>query len=117
MRITVMLTGRSDGFKCKPFVLLPRKRQIPEIQKKFGSKLHLVWCGKVWFDDELTAEYLKRVFGPFSFGKRLLVWDAFRCHLSKSTKKELKSNSIFTAVVPGGCTKFVQVLLKYRSRN
>uniref|UniRef100_A0A915EKE5 DDE-1 domain-containing protein n=1 Tax=Ditylenchus dipsaci TaxID=166011 RepID=A0A915EKE5_9BILA len=40
--------------------------------------------------------------------KRLFVWDSFRCHISESTKKQLKQANLDTAVVPGGCTKFVQ---------
>ncbi|KAL7077181.1 hypothetical protein ACQ4LE_003841 [Meloidogyne hapla] len=56
--ITVMLTARTDGFKLRPFILLPRKRPIPEIEKRFKNKLILVWCGRNWMDDELTSKYL-----------------------------------------------------------
>ncbi len=109
MRVTVMLLARADGYKCKPYVLLPRKRPDPRVVEKFKSKLFLAWAGKVWMDDELTSDFLQRVLGSTLFGKRLLVWDAFRCHISESTKKRLRELKIHTAVVPGGCTKFVQV--------
>ncbi|CAK5032687.1 unnamed protein product [Meloidogyne enterolobii] len=56
-----MLTARSDGFKLPPFVLLPRKRPIPEIEKLFKNKLKLVWCGKNWMDNELISKYLEEV--------------------------------------------------------
>jgi len=60
-------------------------------------------------NDDLTIDYLRRVIGKFAFRKRILVWDAYRCHLSDETKKELKSGyNITTAVIPGGCTKFLQ---------
>jgi hypothetical protein len=59
-------------------------------------------------DDELTAEYLDRVLGQSLFSQRLLIWDAFRCHISSSTKKKLRQLNIHTAVIPGGCTKFIQ---------
>uniref|UniRef100_A0A914HR30 DDE-1 domain-containing protein n=1 Tax=Globodera rostochiensis TaxID=31243 RepID=A0A914HR30_GLORO len=59
-------------------------------------------------DDALTENYLQRVFGHGFFYNRLLVWDSFRCHISDSTKNALKQFKIDTAVVPGGCTKFVQ---------
>lgn len=42
------------------------------------------------------------------FSKRLLVWDTFRCHLSKETKSVSAELRIHQAVVPGGCTKYVQ---------
>uniref|UniRef100_A0A915DVJ3 DDE-1 domain-containing protein n=1 Tax=Ditylenchus dipsaci TaxID=166011 RepID=A0A915DVJ3_9BILA len=74
-----MLTGRSDGYKCQPYVLLPRKR----------------------VDQAIVVD-------PAIFLKYLLVWDSFRCHISEATKKQLKQCELETAVVPGGCTKFVQ---------
>lgn len=36
------------------------------------------------------------------------LWDAYRCHISTSTKQELRPYYITTAVIPGGCTKYVQ---------
>jgi hypothetical protein len=108
VHITVMLCARASGGKCKPFVLLPRKRPVPAIVQKFSGKLLLVWAGKVWMDNSLTQEFLRRVLGPLSFGKRLLVWDSFRCHISNETKAVLSELKIHQAIVPGGCTKYVQ---------
>ncbi|KAL3111253.1 hypothetical protein niasHT_014307 [Heterodera trifolii] len=59
-RVTVILTARSDGKKLQPFVLLPKKRPIPNIINRFKSRLHLCWCGRVWMDNELTTEYLEK---------------------------------------------------------
>ena len=56
----------------------------------------------------LTADYLRSIIGSLSFGKRLLVWDAYKCHTSKATRRETKKMNLFTAVIPGGCTKFIQ---------
>uniref|UniRef100_A0A914HS98 Brinker DNA-binding domain-containing protein n=1 Tax=Globodera rostochiensis TaxID=31243 RepID=A0A914HS98_GLORO len=47
LRLTLMLTGRSDGYKCLPYVLLPRKRPDAAIEAKFKNKLHLVWAGGI----------------------------------------------------------------------
>ncbi|KAL3108240.1 hypothetical protein niasHT_018648 [Heterodera trifolii] len=58
-RVTVILTARSDGKKLQPFVLLHKKRPIPNIINCFKSRLHLCWCGRVWMDNELTTEYLE----------------------------------------------------------
>jgi len=58
-----MLTARSDGYKCLPFVLLPRKRIDPAIVKKYQQKLILSWNGRVWMDNKIIEEYLKSVFG------------------------------------------------------
>ncbi len=59
-------------------------------------------------NDSLTKQHLTKVLGQNLFQKRLLVWDSFRCHISQATKAVLKSLKIDTAVVPGGCTPFVQ---------
>lgn len=109
LHVTVLLTARSDGFKCRPFVLLKNKRPITEITEKFKNKLYLSWCGRTFFNDKLMSEYLNIIMG-FSFvGKRLLSWDAYRCHISEATKKTLNHLKIDTAVIPGGTTKFIQV--------
>jgi len=105
---TVMLTARSDGFKCRPYILLKNKRPIKEIVTKFKNTLHLCWAGRSFFNDDLTSEFLQKIVGSSMFGKRLLAWDSYRCHISDATKKQLKKLQIDTAVIPGGCTKFIQ---------
>ena len=40
--------------------------------------------------------------------RRLLVWDSFKCHASKDTKDSLKKLKVDQAVIPGGCTGFMQ---------
>jgi hypothetical protein len=51
MLTDVMLTmtdnhvNRTDGFKCRPFVLLPRKLPDKEIVEHYKNKLILSWSG------------------------------------------------------------------------
>lgn len=108
LRVTVMLCAKANGVKLKPFVLLKRKRTVDRIVKKFSSHLVLSWAGKVWMDNTLTKQFLQRAIGSLSFSKRLLVWDSFRCHISHETKDVLKNMKVEQAVVPGGCTKYIQ---------
>lgn len=108
-----MLTGRSDGYKCKPFVLLPRKRPDKAVVDAFKQKLVLYWSGKVWMDDDSTVEYLQNIMGQSLFGRRLLVWDAYRTHMSVATKETLRKLKLDIAVIPGGTTKFIQVMLMH----
>ena len=44
------------------------------------------------------------------FGKRLLIWDSYRCHICDEVKASCKKNNIDMIVIPGGCTKFLQTL-------
>ena len=108
VHITVMVCARANGTKCKPFVLLIRKRPVPAVVQKCSGRLVLSWAGRVWMDNSLTEDFLRRVLGPLAFGKRLLVWDSFKCHLSEETKAVLAELKAHNAVVPGGCTKYVQ---------
>lgn len=63
----------------------------------------------VWMNDDLTADWLQKVVGKLNFGPHLLAWDSYRCHISTTTKMELKQRyKITTAVIPGGCTKYIQ---------
>ncbi|KAL3086734.1 hypothetical protein niasHT_039400 [Heterodera trifolii] len=92
----------------RPFVLLQKKRPVPNIIDRFKKTLVLSWCGGTWMDNDLTTEYLEKIFGNFHFGARLLVWDSFRCHISEDTKKTLRRLALHSAVIPGGTTKYIQ---------
>ena len=41
------------------------------------------------------------------FSRRLLVWDAYKCHIQDSTKRLLTKLKTDVAVIPGGCTGLV----------
>ena len=105
---TVILTARADGKKCKSFVVFKGKgtRLIKELQQISGVVVRFSANG--WMNNSLTADYLRSIIGSLSFGKRLLVWDAYKCHTSEATQRETKKMNLHTAVIPGGCTKFIQ---------
>ena len=102
----MVLTACADG-KMKPYVvfkgkgtrLIKQLQSIPDIVVTFSSN--------GWMNDMLTAN-LRQIIGQLSFSKRLLVWDAYKCHTSEATEAELHRLKVDTAVVPGGCTKFIQ---------
>ena len=98
---------KADGTKCKPFVIFKRKRPVARLQEKFPG-LVISYSDNGWMNESLTLQYLERVIGPLCFGKRLLVWDAYRCHLVATVKDRLTQYKVDAAVIPGGCTKFLQ---------
>ena len=59
-------------------------------------------------NDSLTIDYLRTIVGTLSFNKRLMVWDAYRCHTSTAVKAECARLKVLTSIIPGGCTKFIQ---------
>ncbi|KAF0989521.1 hypothetical protein HZS_962, partial [Henneguya salminicola] len=52
--------------------------------------------------------WIKNIWRTFSFQRRLLVWDDFRCHLTPRIKKTLKSTNNPMDCIPGGRTKLLQ---------
>lgn len=103
-----MLCAKADGTKLKPFVLLNRVRPMKELEK-FRSSLEICYAGKIWMDDNLISQFLNKLIGPAWFTRRwLMVWDSFRAHISDATKAECKKLKLDTAVIPGGCTKYIQ---------
>ena len=63
-----------------------------------------------WFNLMLTKRWAQKILGSTLFGERLLIWDAYKPHISKEMKAYLKQLRIDVIVVPGGCTKFLQTL-------
>ncbi len=105
---TVTLTAWADGTKCKPYIVFKSTgtRLIKELEKIAVVIVQLSVIG--WMNDKLTIDYLHSIIGHLSFHERLLVWDVYRCHTSDSTRAELKKMRLHTAIIPGGCTKFIQ---------
>ncbi|KAI1699801.1 tc5 transposase DNA-binding domain-containing protein [Ditylenchus destructor] len=104
-RITVLLTAGSDGKKKKPFVLLDRKRPVPQIVEQF-KELELCWAGRTWVKRTYLGLSQARA-GPRTVQPQ--ASDLGRVSLppepSNENNAEAAENS---AVVPGGCTKYVQ---------
>lgn len=60
-------------------------------------------------DETLTEQYCREVIGTFSFGtRRLLAWDAYRCHLTPRVNDILNRAKVDSVIIPGGCTMFIQ---------
>ena len=74
-RPTVFLSAKGDGLN--PYILLPRKRPLPELVKRFRGKGVFQRTNRM--NQALTEDYLQNVIGPPMFTtQRLLVWDSFR---------------------------------------
>ena len=105
----MLLSAKGDGTKLKPYILLPRKRPVPGLVKKYGSKTNLVFQGTTCMNQALTEDYVNCVIGGAIFTThRLFAWESFKWHVSKDTKDSLKKLKVDQAVIPGGCTGFIQ---------
>ena len=108
-RVSVCLSARADGSKMKPFIVFKgAKREVNEMAKEFKSKCIIASSSNGWMNNDLTHNYIDAVLGAFSFRRRLFAWDTYECHLAPSVVQSLHSKHIDVAVVPGGCTKYIQ---------
>ncbi|KAK0134673.1 TBC1 domain family member 13 [Merluccius polli] len=103
---TVVLAA--DGTKLKPYVVFKGSvREVKAMQTISGVVVASSKNG--WMNEDLTADWLRKVVGKLNFGPRLLAWDSYRCHISAATKAELKRGyNVTMAVIAGGCTKYIQ---------
>ena len=104
---TVILTAKANGTKLKPFVVFKGKGTglMKNLQRILGIIVGFSTNG--WMNDELTVDYLQTMIGVFSFSKCLPVWDAYKCHTSHTIRAEMSQLRLHTAVVLGGCTKYI----------
>ena len=81
-------------------------RPIADLSKEPGV---VAYGRNGWMNENLTIDWVKRGWGTLSFGRRLLVWDAYKCHLMDTVwdvlNKQAKSD---VSIIPGGLTKLVQ---------
>ena len=59
-------------------------------------------------NEEPTLNWAKNVLGAFSFQRHLLAWDSYECHIMQSVKEALAKMKVDQAIVPGGCTRYIQ---------
>ncbi|XP_067283792.1 uncharacterized protein [Pseudorasbora parva] len=106
--LTVVLAAKADGTKLKPYIVF--KEGIKEVKSMQNiSGVVVATSENGCMSEDLTADWLQRVVGKLNSAPRLLAWDSYRWHISAATKAELKRGyNITTAVIPGGCTKYIQ---------
>lgn len=92
----------ADGRKLKPYIVFKGKRQIPELQKVPVVVVALSSNG--WMNEDVT-----KFWGTLNFGRRLLVWNAYKCHLTDGVRSVAnKSTNSDMAIIPGGLTGHIQ---------
>ena len=76
-RFTVVFVAMADGRKLKPFVVLKGVRPVTELMRVPGVEVAFSRNGQT--NKVLTKDWVDRVWGSLNFGRRLLVWDAYKC--------------------------------------
>ena len=108
-RVTVCLCAKADGSKLKPFIIFKgAKREAVRLNNEFRGRCVVASSPDGWMNTELTLQFNMNILGSFSFGKRLLAWDSFECHIQSAVSADLKAKSFEELIVPGGCRKYLQ---------
>ena len=108
-RVTVALAARATGTKLKPFIIFAgAAREVQGLAQEFRAHAVIMSNSNAWMNDEAVEEWLNSAVGQFCFDKRLLLWDEFRAHTSAATRTKLQRMRIRAAVIPGGCTQYIQ---------
>ena len=107
MRFTVILSATADGKKLKPFVVFKGVRPVAELMAVPGVVVYFRHNG--WMNEVLTKEWIDKVWGRLNFQRRLLVWDAYRCHIMSTVTSHVdRSTNTDISVIPGGLTSHLQ---------
>ena len=105
-RFTVCLAAMADGKKLNPFVVFKGLRPIAELMKI--PEVVVAFSKNGWMNEELTKDWVKRAWGSLSFNRRLLVWDAYRCHIMATVRSVVKQTNTDMSIIPGGLTSQLQ---------
>ena len=81
-------------------------RETRALHEEFRTRCVIV-CSNAGINQTLTEEWVDKVNGNFSLGRRFLIRDSFACHLSDSVQEKLMKSKVDVVVVPGGCTKYI----------
>lgn len=105
-KLTVTLGAYADGTKLAPLVHLPGVR--PPKRDEIPAGIQIIMCGagkKSWANEESIMYWLSKLYGVNNRRRRLLVWDAFRAHITSKVKGLVRQRyNSDMAVIPGGCT-------------
>lgn len=105
-RFTVVLATLADGCKLKPYVVYMGVRTIPELNTP-GVVVALSKNG--WLNEGLMKDWVQRVWEIINFSQRMLVWDAYKWHITPDIRNlvERQANTD-VSLIPGGLTKHLQ---------
>ena len=88
-----------------PMIIFKGKR---ELKLKIPRGIVMKVQPKGWNDTTLTKIWLRKFLLKHTKKKHaLVVWDAFKGHLTNEIESVLQKSNITTAIIPGGCTSKV----------
>jgi len=103
--MSVSLAAKVNGTKLMPMIV--SKGAVWEtkaLSEEFKGKVVIASSPNAWMNTDLAHVCIDKVLGAFSVQRRFLAWDSYECHNEDTVERK----KIDVAVVPGGCTKYIQ---------
>ena len=107
-RVTCILGVRRDGTKLAPLVILKGNKE--EILSKDG--VLLMETNKAWSTQPVLRKWISKIMPLVSRGRNrgLIIWDSASTHRANAMKQFLSQQRIDVAMIPSGCTSYLQGL-------
>ena len=109
-RVTLVLCCSNKGDKMQP-ALIVRGQSDQHSTSAVLNGVRIWHQPKGWMNSELMLRWLSQIYaGAAESNRDILVLDSFSGHKSASVKACYRERSIKVAVIPGGCTPYLQPL-------
>ena len=106
-RVTVCLGALANGCKLQPLMVFKGKRLLAELKDVCGVVIEM--SSNSWMQALTTLAWMRSTGGKMAFSKRLLIWNSFCSHITEEAKEHIKQTNTIMGVIPGGCTKLLQL--------
>jgi hypothetical protein len=113
--ITVVLSCMASG-GLLPLMIIFKGKTIRCIKGlKATPGVLIAYQKKAWMDGEVMLRWIDGVWNKSCQhnqpgGESILVMDSLSGHLTNSVMEKLRTNSVHSIIVPGGCTSILQPL-------
>ena len=110
VKVSICLTTKADGTKLKSLILFQcAKHEATPLNEQLNLYV-VASSSNSWMNEEPVSKYLTQFLEMFSFQKFLFAWDTVEAHMTKDVSKLLEQMITDNALIPGGRTKYAQVL-------
>ena len=110
IRLSACLAAKADRTKIKPMIVFKGAlRETKAFNEEFRARCVTVSSSNARMNQTLTEEWVDKVTGKFTLGRRFLTWVSFACHRNDSVKEKLTKSKVDVVVVPGRCIKYIQL--------
>lgn len=111
-KVTAVLASTASGKLLPTAIVYNRKQILQMATESWENQMEFYYTKSGWVDTDVMLSYFKKILLPYIKKKRtLLIFDSYRCHVSKEFEEELfKHDNIDPLLIPGGLTFLLQPL-------